>query len=212
MFRSFVPIVVAAALVVLVAGVASPAFGAPDKTTIKTIDNLQAAFNGESNAHARYLAFAEKAKQDGYGPVASLFRAAARAEKVHADNHADALRKLGVTAVAKIETPNVKSTQENLEAAIKGEVYERDVMYPEFITTATAEGQQRALRSFNLARTAEAEHANLYSDSLKNLDTLKIAAGKTYYVCEVCGLTTTNLDFEKCISCFSPKERYVAVS
>ena len=44
-----------------------------------TLDNLQAAFNGESNAHARYLAFADKADQEGYGEVGSLFRAAAKA-------------------------------------------------------------------------------------------------------------------------------------
>ena len=51
-----------------------------------TLDNLQAAFNGESNANARYLAFAKKADEEGYGQVASLFRAAARAEEIHAAN------------------------------------------------------------------------------------------------------------------------------
>src|ERR1019366_4174424 len=99
----------------------------------KTLDNLQAGFNGESNAHARYLAFAEKADQEGYGEVASLFRAAAKAEKVHSANHAVVIKEMGGTAQAKIETPVVKSTKENLEAAIKGESYERDTMYPEFL-------------------------------------------------------------------------------
>ena len=84
-----------------------------------TLDNLQTGFNGESNAHSRYLAFAEKADQEGYGEVASLFRAAAKAEEVHAANHAAVIKKMGGTAQAKIETPVVKSTKENLEAAIK---------------------------------------------------------------------------------------------
>ena len=68
----------------------------------KTLDNLQAGFNGESNAHARYLAFAEKAGQEGYGEVASLFRAAAKAEEVHAANHAGVIKTLGGTPQAKI--------------------------------------------------------------------------------------------------------------
>ena len=36
------------------------------------MSNLQTAFNGESNAHARYLAFAVKADAEGYAGVASL--------------------------------------------------------------------------------------------------------------------------------------------
>ena len=60
-----------------------------------TLDNLQAAYNGESNAHARYLAFAEKADQEQFGEVASLFRAAAKAEETHANNTAGEHRDSG---------------------------------------------------------------------------------------------------------------------
>ncbi len=45
-----------------------------------------AAFNGESNANARYVAFAVKADEEGYKGVGSLFRAAARAEEIHAED------------------------------------------------------------------------------------------------------------------------------
>ena len=64
-----------------------------------TLDNLQAAFSGESNAHAKYLAFATKVRRCGRGfaPVASLFRAVARAEERHARNHSEVIRKLGAT-------------------------------------------------------------------------------------------------------------------
>jgi rubrerythrin len=177
----------------------------------KTLDNLQAAFNGESNARARYLAFAKKADADGLSPVASLFRAAARAEEIHAENHAVVIRKLGVDPQAKIEEPTVGSTKENLAAAVKGESYERDTMYPEFIKVALAERQSDALKSFSYAKAAEAEHAKLYTSALGNVDTATGPA-VTYYVCTVCGYTTTKLDFEKCPACFSPKDKYVQVS
>ncbi len=180
--------------------------------TTKTLDNLQAAFNGESNAHARYLAFAEKADQEGYGEVASLFRAAAKAEKVHAANHAAVIQKLGGTPQSKIETPEVKSTKENLEAAIKGETYERDTMYPEFLKQARAEGNRDAVQTLNYARTAEAEHAKLYSEALNNLPKLKGSKAKDYFVCTVCGYTTSTMDFSKCPSCFTHKDKYEKVT
>jgi rubrerythrin len=173
-----------------------------------TLDNLQAAFNGESNAHARYLAFAQKADQEGYGEVASLFRAAARAEEIHAGNHARVIKKMGGNPVANIQSSTVKSTKENLESAIKGESYERDTMYPEFLKQARADVNRDAIETLNQAKTAEIEHAKLYTEALQNLDKLKGTGKKTYYVCSVCGYTTTKLDFAKCPSCFSPKEKY----
>lgn len=176
-----------------------------------TLQNMQAAYNGESNAHAKYLEFAKQADGEGYGEVASLFRAAARAEEVHASNHAAVIREMGATPAANIEKPVVKSTRENLEAAIKGESYERDSMYPEFLKQARADRNVKAVRSLNLAKTAEAEHAKLYSSALANLDHLKGTKSTTFYVCPTCGFTTRELAFEKCPSCFTPKEKFESV-
>jgi rubrerythrin len=176
-----------------------------------TLDNLQTAYNGESNAHARYVAFASKADAEGYAQAAALFRAAARAEEIHAANHAVVIKKMGGTPTAKLEKPVVKSTKDNLEAAIKGETYERDIMYPEFLKEARASRNTDAIQTFNYAKTAEAEHAKLYGDALNNLDKMR-AKGVVYYVCTVCGNTTEKLDFAKCPSCFNSKDKYVAVS
>ena len=155
------------AVVILVSLVLLTSFAA---SATSTLQNLQTAFNGESNAHARYLAFAKKAETEGYGEVASLFRAAARAEEIHANNHAVVIKKLGGKPEAKIETPDVKTTRENLEAAIKGESYERDTMYPEFLKQARQVRNTEAIQTFNFSKTAEAEHAKLYTTALKNLD------------------------------------------
>jgi rubrerythrin len=177
----------------------------------ETIANLQAAFNGESNANARYTAFAEKADADGYKGVASLFRAAARAEEVHASNHAAVLRSMGAEPTADVKTPDVKSTTENLNAAIQGETYERDTMYPNFIKQAREAGNAAAVRTMNLAMTAENEHAKLYQQALSTLEEWRAAT--TFYVCTVCGYTASTIDgLTKCPSCFSPKEKFVVVS
>jgi len=54
--------------VCVAAGVASGAAAAAGKSTL---DNLQAAFNGESNAKAKYEAFSLKADEEGYKSVAA---------------------------------------------------------------------------------------------------------------------------------------------
>lgn len=200
----------AATVIVLAVGLVALTGRAAAATT--TLENLQAAFNGESNAHARYLAFASKADQEGYGEVGSLFRAAAKAEEVHAANHAVVIKALGATPEAKIDAPVVGSTKENLEAAIKGETYERDTMYPEFLKQARADGNRDAVQTFNYAKTAEAEHAKLYSKALNDLPKLMGSKSKEYFVCTVCGYTAAQIDFSKCPSCFSHKDKYETVS
>ncbi|MDT8070281.1 MAG: ferritin family protein [Terriglobia bacterium] len=184
---------------------------AADAGTAATLANLQTAFNGESNAHARYLAFSKKADAEGYGEVASLFRAAARAEEIHANNHAAVIKKLGGKPEAKIETPAVKTTKENLEAAIKGETYERDSMYPEFLKQARQIRNTDAIQTFNYAKTAEAEHAKLYTAALNNLEKSKGTKAKNYYVCGVCGYTVEKITFTKCPSSFTPIDKYETI-
>ncbi len=182
---------------------------APDVKS-QTLSNLLAAYEGESNATLKYTAFAIRAEVEGYLRAAALFRAGARAEQVHAAHHARVIVKLGGKAEAKIHPIQVKSTRENLEAAKAGEEYERDTMYPDFIKEAEAEGQKDAVRSFELAMKAEAVHAKLYADALKDLEAQKAAT--TFFVCLFCGEVTDNpADTEQCPICKSPKEKFVAV-
>lgn len=179
--------------------------------TTTTLDNLQAAFEGESNAHHRYVAFAKKADDEGYGEVASLFRAAARAEEIHASNHAAVIHTLGAEPQATIEATAVASTRENLSVAIAGETYERDQMYPAFIREARASKNSEAIRTFTYALKTEAEHARLYSEALKDLDQRR-GKSRTYYVCGVCGYTTETLNFLRCLVCGVTKDKYTAIS
>ncbi len=180
------------------------------KTATATLQNLQTAFTGESNAHARYVEFAKKADAEGFAGVASLFRAAARAEEIHAANHARVIRKMGAEPVAVMDKVHVRSTRENLQAAIDGESYERDVMYPKFIQAAQQEDNRPAIRTFQHALEAEAEHARLYADALATLDARKTKT--KYMVCTVCGFTVEKLEGSRCPVCHNPKEKFDLVS
>jgi len=106
-----------------------------------TDKNLVAAFAGESQANRKYLAFAKQADAEGYPQAAKLFRAAAEAETIHAHAH---LKAMGM----------IKSTAENLKAAVEGETYEFEAMYPDFIKVAKEENNTAAVRTFHLANEA----------------------------------------------------------
>lgn len=197
-------------LVVTVAGfILALGLSAGEASKGKTLDNLQAAYNGESNAKAKYEVYAKKADAEGYLGAAALFRAAAKAEGVHADALAAVLKAMGAVPKADIKAPAPKTTKENLEDALKGETYEKDSMYPDFIKVAKAEMNKEALKVFTYAKTAEAGHAKFYGEALKDMAAWK--AARTFQVCTVCGYTVQKIDFEKCPSCFFPKEKYVEV-
>ncbi len=176
----------------------------------QTLSNLQAAYEGESNATVKYTAFALQAEVEGYWRAAALFRAAARAEQVHAASHARVIAKIGATPKATIHAPEVKSTRENLAAAKAGEEYERDVMYPGFLKEAETSGRKDAVHSFSLALQAETVHARLYGEALADLEGQRKLT--TFYVCLVCGeVTDKPEDTERCPICQAAKEKFLAV-
>lgn len=164
----------------------------------KSIEDLKAAFAGESQANRKYTAFAKKADDEGYAQVAKLFRAAAAAEAVHALNHLKAMEGL-------------LGTSENLKAAIEGENYEVTTMYPEFIQDAEAEGATKALRTFRWAYDVEKIHEGMYRKALEDLDA-GMEATFDYYVCPVCGFTHEGPFEGRCPICNTPGERFERIS
>jgi len=173
-----------------------------------TLDDLATALNGESTACAKYLAFAKKANEEGYAAVASLFRAAAAAEQIHAKNHAQVLRSLGGTAEVEVGTFTVGTTRENLAVAIQGETYERDVMYPTFIKNA--EGNKQATRTFSWALETEVEHAKLYQQAADNLEAWRNGK-RRFWICQTCGYTMSQAPDANCRVCSAKKEKFQVV-
>lgn len=171
-----------------------------------TLANLLAAYEGESNAHSKYVLFAAKADAEGWHGAASLFRAAARAEQIHANNHARVIKQLGGEAKCQIHPVDVKSTLENLRAALAGEQYEIDAMYPAFIQEADRADVALATRSFAWAMEAEKTHARLYSEAVdlvaRGRKDCWVGLASDFFVCAACGYTTeTAAEQAKCPVC-----------
>lgn len=163
-----------------------------------TADNLQEAFAGESQANRKYLAFAKKADADGYPQIAKLFRATGAAETIHAHAH---LRVLG----------GVKTTAENLQAAIEGEGFEFRDMYPKFLAAAEDEGEQGATTSFRFALAVEEIHHGLYSEAAKTLESGGDLPAAPISVCPICGNTFAGDAADTCPVCATAKEKYIII-
>ncbi len=181
-------------------------------TGSKTLQNLQSAFEGESNAHNRDIAFAQKADQEGYGEVASLFRALVRAEEILMKNDEAVIRKMGAEPHATVVKFFTQTTRRNLESsANKFERYESEKVYPRFIIQARAEGNADALRVFEYARAVDAQHFELLAAALKNLENMR-GRNRTYYVCPTCGATSAQPVEGICPICGSPGKAYEKVN
>jgi rubrerythrin len=165
----------------------------------KTSQDLQDAFAGESQANRRYLAFAKKADAEGHPQIAKLFRAAAAAETVHANNHLRAMDGIGVTG-------------DNLKTAIEGENYEWVSMYPEFIKDAEADSVKRALSSFKWAWEVEKVHEELYRKALTALEAQQPLVEVDYYVCPTCGYTHEGPLEGICPVCKSPAKKFERIN
>lgn len=157
--------------------------------------NLEAAFAGESQAHMRYLIYADQAEKEGFPVVSRLFRAVAFAEQVHAANH---LRTLG----------GIGQTAENLQAGINGETYEVEEMYPAFHAVADLQGENNASRSMTWALEAEKVHAGLYEIARQAVLAGSDAEAGPIHICEICGWTVDGKPPDRCPVCGAVREKF----
>ena len=159
--------------------------------------NLEAAFAGESQAHMKYLFFADRAEREGFPNVARLFRAISYAEQVHATNHFKALGNLGETLA-------------NLVAAIGGETYKVEEMYPAFGAVAELQEERAAIRSNKWALEAERVHAGMYEMARQAVLAGQDAEVGDVHICQVCGWTVEGEPPERCPLCGAKREQFTA--
>lgn len=164
----------------------------------KTVENLKAAFAGESMARNKYTFFAKVARKEGYHYIADFFEETALNEMRHANDHFKLLNGIGDTAA-------------NLKEAIEGEDYETVSMYPTFAKVAEEEGNMEAAILFMQIGKIEAEHRERYKKLLAMVTNGTVFKRDTpiKWKCSLCGYTYTgNEPPPKCPSCKHPKEYY----
>jgi len=175
----------------------------------QTLDNLNTAYQGESNAAHRYEAYSKKAQAEGKAYAARLFRAVAMSETIHAESFKAAIVTLGGKVKEfKLDAVKVAATNENLQAAIKGETLESETLYPGFVAQAKKDGAKQAVRSFLYAQKVEAGHIKLYKEAV---DSLGMNLDLPVYVCKVCGNTVNKIPIFLCPVCHEGRNEYEQV-
>jgi len=164
----------------------------------KTIDNLKAAFAGESQARNKYTFFAQVARKEGYHYIAKIFDETAENERRHAKDEFDLLGGIGDTA-------------KNLEAAAGGENYETTQMYPEFAKIAQDEGNPAAAALFRMIAKIEDHHRKRYEKLLEMVKngTVYKRESPIKWKCSVCGFVHEGTEPPaKCPCCKHPREYF----
>lgn len=166
--------------------------------TKQTVDNLKAAYAGESQARNFYTFWANVARKEGWLKIAEVFEETARNEK----EHAEVILKL---------LNGINDTAENLKVAIDKETYEYHDMYPEFERVAKAEGYDEAARYFKTVQQVEKHHAQRFETLLSLLkeQALLKKDDKIAWKCRECGyIVEGNEPPTKCPLCGHAKEVY----
>ena len=142
----------------------------------KTLENLLAAFAGESQARNKYTFYASKAKKEGYVQISNIFLETAANEKEHAELWFKLAHGIG-------------TTEENLLDAAAGENYEWTDMYKEMAATAREEGFPEIAAQMEGVAAIEKEHEERYRKLAANIKEGKIFAReeKVLWQCSNCG-------------------------
>ena len=182
----------------------------------KTVENLFAAFLGESQARNRYTLFSKIAKKEGYVLIAKIFEETANQEREHGGWNYKMLQDL--KKKEGFEDLEIKAggpttygtTEENLKSAIAGEDYEWQEMYPGFADVAESEGYPEIAKRLRAIASAEKHHSERYGKLLKLVgDDIFFKRGdKVVWICLECGyeveLDELPDDFV-CPSCSHPR-------
>lgn len=142
----------------------------------KTLENLLAAFAGESQARNKYTFYASKAKKEGYVQISNIFLETAANEKEHAELWFKLAHGIG-------------TTEENLLDAAAGENYEWTDMYKEMAATAREEGFPEIAAQMEGVAAVEKEHEERYRKLAANIKEGKVfeREEKVLWQCSNCG-------------------------
>jgi rubrerythrin len=163
-----------------------------------TRENALAAFAGESQAHIRYSAFSEKAVEAHYPVIATLFKAIAEAEAIHAQHF---LAVLG----------EVRSTKKNLEAGIHAKAQEAAVTYPAYLKIAHKEKKAEAWIVFSYSIKADEEHVALFSKALAAVTEGHDLTPSSVYLCPVCGSIAIGQPPSRCPVCSVFAKKFIRI-
>jgi rubrerythrin len=181
---------------------------------LTVIRHLETAFEEENKNTATCRAYAARADEEGFQGIASLFRAIARAEQIHAANHARVLRHMCGSATVHIPLPHVEGSLQNLRTALADQRFEVDYLYPTFLTAAVPLIDSTAIRTFHWALEADKSHVRLFWHLIPRVGADRAGWAYTphhFFVCALCGYVMQDPESDNCPSCNYLWERFETI-
>lgn len=176
------------------------------------IQDLHETYEEATEAHFKYAAYSAKAKEEGYPEVALLFRATSGAELIQANNHTAVLLKMGELLHEITPEFIVKTSTENFIESIKGNSYQFNTKYPEFIANANIARNYMAQISFTYAYKVEHKHRDFYLEGSTALETARDnSLPKLYYLCPTCGNTYATTAPSRCEISMTDSKLFIKV-
>jgi rubrerythrin len=180
---------------------AKPApMSASDSLRLQVSNELMTTYSLEMNAKARYDAYAKQAKADSMPPIAKLFRAAAFSKQAIATELASTLDKMKLTAKVLSDTVEVKSTKDNLKAALVLEQTLRDTTVARYYGHARTQGNKTAELDYGFAKSESSSLIRFIFDARRAFARWK-TGNREFFGCAQCGNIVAKADFKTCPVC-----------
>lgn len=174
----------------------------------RTEHNLLASFAGESQARSRYTLFAQKAKEEGYEQIASIFLITADQELSHATQFFNLLEGGAVEIKAAYPAGVVADTKTNLMEAAAGEREEWGELYSNFADVAEEEGFPHIATLYRNIAKVEKMHEQRYLKLHERMENDQVFSSEeaTIWYCRKCGfIAETKSAPKKCPVCGMPQ-------
>jgi len=178
----------------------------------KAKEDLKIAFNLESTNAEKYSKFAQAASREGLDTIAQLFEAYSKSENIHAVNDGKVLEHFGGDAGnPEVGNFEVKSTAENLKAAIKGEIYDMQTIYPVYIRDAEQEKIPEIARSFTWTWNGKKKHIIYLRRAQDHMNkTNQAILPYAWLICPLCGNIYSLSEVKPmCDFCLTKQENFV---
>ena len=176
-----------------------------------TVNVLKKAYWAEILATRHYDGYSNKALNEKFPNIAYLFHSLSISEKIHARNYKRLILALGAIIEEKEIPIRVATTKKNLQVAARKELEKITEFYPKILEELLPESHDLAVVNCEYSWKSHREHEEM----IKNIKTysgifFKPLARKIegmtleYYVCEVCGSTTSKKPKMPCEICSYP--------
>ena len=184
-----------------------------NEAKVKTIDNVMNTYKNEVTASSKYIDYAQKAEEEGYHPIAILYKAVSISAHIQAQNNKLVLEASLVSAPTITPVFEVKTTKQNLQDDIYGDAQKANMIYSSYLKIAGFANNQMAYTSICYDKETEKKHRVFYEKALENINSNTVLSmPSVYFVCPICGNTYETSAPKYCDFSLTNRDKFIKIS